>query len=1393
MIKFLKKAVSAFLASVMCIPTGIVNIANAEENDTDTVTTVTLSDTDNGIMQFSQECIDASTADQDGYHMVQVGEDGELDQIENDGSIWAFNAGDKVEVELVPDDEYNVKSFTIKDSNSGDVMAHKETMDNVFSFTMPNQSLTVEAVFSSSSTVEIVEELTNGGELDVESKYHDITESAEITQEEVEEVIFDLATESYIKANLNPAYMTVNGKGAPVDILPVKQTLYDGKYVEPGDTIDSIMDSIEADDENADENLMKFLGQVQATTYIYDFDENSDYYVTYANTMQKDEGYTVQDWQFAYNDLSGRALDGCVYDNATGLLYIPKQLYSQLNKEENNELAISSMQVQFMQVYHDNDNMARTTEEDIPEMQSSVYTIGVDDNGESIDVSTGTQDIFSLETTTTVEAGMNPENLSVSVNGVIMPEDSYDYDPDTGNIEIGMSSAAVVSVEAWENGETLKDQLVDISAGEVNGEPAQSIAYKDMKALDNIEVPWDKLPKEDNSDLFKPARVTGVLGYPGGKHATGKEQYYLSEDNNHTSSGNYDPGRESAGTRLAKYALGDIGLNAADIKPHKLEPGQDLYISCDLSNAKPKRDRDEWIKEKGLLPFIRCIKAMHSTCTHLYKTGFSNPLNENVFAVRVVKIKDAVQKDYGWKDIGGGWKQRTKTAKKGYMILSFLGAEIGKQTTCNLVRVNFHSSDVEEKKEDEKPDPFALVLFKDINPVTAWGDGMSKATLDGAVYRVDFYKDQKYNTVRELESKSKKASWTFTTSSTKKGSPNYAKFMKEMKESPSGYPYTPAGVDFCPTIWDSSNRSGWKNNFINPDDLESWQNNFGKKGTYHIYEVSASEGFLTSGEMFNGSTGTSVSSDPEKGIVVYMNGDKDNPKVLINGADAEGNRIMQSAGAGAAIRAAEDRAFLGQYSFAKFTDSGEQYAEADQGPVKFSEQVLVRPVEGYESMTYYINTSCLDKTTGKYIDVNWDTSSGGTVETPDPDEPMSRSSITHSFTQEDWNNHLAEHPTDEHHVTFINGTVSSDGMEGHTLVFMNTVYAITSSGDRIDIEDDEDDEDDGSGDIPEVDSENDNIAISVSSEEEPTEYLYFTKNEGHAGTQIISSQIQRKSGTGESIAYAGKYKDETCKEGGGSVLQSMTDTIEYSGLTPNKSYTIKGWLVDLETNEKAKDTAGNAIEITDGTSQTASATGSGKWDVRYEFDGTGLDGKKFVSFIEIYDGSTLAFEFKNKDDKYESFMIPSVQTQLTDQDTGTNLTAAGNSLLVDTITYKNLLPGLRYKIVSRLVDAETGDVGLDKNGNPMQCETYEIAEGESGSFDIELAFQINKSNGKKYVAFEEIFLEKGSPGSGEWVLVADHKDVMDKNQRTVVPSIKTFAKDQKTDHHLSYPEHSDLK
>lgn len=110
--KLLKKAVSALLASFMCVPSGILNFAEASEPEGMTVT-ATLSETENGIIQFSEESMNASTASQDGYNMMQVNDDGEFEKIENDGSIWAFNFGDTVEVELIPDNGYHVKVFSI--------------------------------------------------------------------------------------------------------------------------------------------------------------------------------------------------------------------------------------------------------------------------------------------------------------------------------------------------------------------------------------------------------------------------------------------------------------------------------------------------------------------------------------------------------------------------------------------------------------------------------------------------------------------------------------------------------------------------------------------------------------------------------------------------------------------------------------------------------------------------------------------------------------------------------------------------------------------------------------------------------------------------------------------------------------------------------------------------------------------------------------------------------------------------------------------------------------------------------------------------------------------------------------------------------------------------------
>ena len=155
-----------------------------------------------------------------------------------------------------------------------------------------------------------------------------------------------------------------------------------------------------------------------------------------------------------------------------------------------------SLQVQFMQVYYDKDTMEGLTETEVPDMQSDVCTIDVNEDESAIDVNTDTQNIFSLETTTTVNTGMDAGNLNVAVNGMIVPEEVYEYDPATGSLTVEMSPASVVSVEAWEGEKTVQEQLIDLTAGDV-----QALTYKSMKPLGvvklNSKAAVQKITKDD--------------------------------------------------------------------------------------------------------------------------------------------------------------------------------------------------------------------------------------------------------------------------------------------------------------------------------------------------------------------------------------------------------------------------------------------------------------------------------------------------------------------------------------------------------------------------------------------------------------------------------------------------------------------------------------------------------------------------------------------------------------------------------------------------------------------------------------------------------------------------------------------------------------------------------
>lgn len=145
--------------------------------------------------------------------------------------------------------------------------------------------------------------------------------------------------------------------------------------------------------------MQKFMSQLDAYAMVYDLDKDSKYYVSYANNMMRDMAYTVQDFAVARNNDYGELVDGCIYEEETGLLYIPKKLY----EADGGMAKFMDIQIQFMQVFN---KVSRNSEES---MTSDVHMVSVDEEEGQIELSSAEQRIFSMQTEVTVDKGIDAD------------------------------------------------------------------------------------------------------------------------------------------------------------------------------------------------------------------------------------------------------------------------------------------------------------------------------------------------------------------------------------------------------------------------------------------------------------------------------------------------------------------------------------------------------------------------------------------------------------------------------------------------------------------------------------------------------------------------------------------------------------------------------------------------------------------------------------------------------------------------------------------------------------------------------------------------------------------------------------------------------------------------
>lgn len=111
------------------------------------------------------------------------------------------------------------------------------------------------------------------------------------------------------------------------------------------------------------------------------------------------------------------------------------------------------------------------------------------------------------------------------------------------------------------------------------------------------------------------------------------------------------------------------------------------------------------------------------------------------------------------------------------------------------------------------------------------------------------------------------------------------------------------------------------------------------------------------------------------------------------------------------------------------------------------------------------------------------------------------------------------------------------------------------------------------------------------------------------------------------------------------------------------------------------------------------------------------------------------------------------------------------TVLIDTLEFRNLQIGQEYRIVGTLMDRENGEV-LHVDGKPITAETCFVPEEKDGTAEVRFSFDATGLNGKSVVVFEKVYI-------GETEILS-HEDLEDQEQTILfgvkMPAMKTEEK-----------------
>lgn len=238
----------------------------------------------------------------------------------------------------------------------------------------------------------------------------------------------------------------------------------------------------------------------------------------------------------------------------------------------------------------------------------------------------------------------------------------------------------------------------------------------------------------------------------------------------------------------------------------------------------------------------------------------------------------------------------------------------------------------------------------------------------------------------------------------------------------------------------------------------------------------------------------------------------------------------------------------------------------------------------------------------------------------------------------------------------------------------------------------------------------------------------------------------------------------------GTVQKNATiiDTVSYKNLIVGKEYTVSGHLMVKDTNSPLLDANGNKITA---TKTFIADKKDGTIDMTFEFDSSLLGGETIVVFEKLIHNGIEVAAHEDINDEDQSVHYPVLKTTAKDTTTVVDATKRTDDTtplqITDTVEYTNLIPGVTYKVVGKLMDKVTGKPLAD---GKITSEVTFTPEEADGTVDVVFNFTRAELNSLNVVVFEDIY------DAASNVLVATHSDINDEGQTVTFKSVVNIEK-----------------